>query len=379
MFIDKKYEWSMKYFLLILLLTGQIIYSQNFLKAEGKKIVDSSGENVLLQGIGLGGWLVPEGYMIQSSAKANSPTEIKNEIIDLVGSADAETIIQQYKENFYTETDIQAVKNRGINSVRLPLHYNLFTPKDQPFVYIDEGFDLVDTVINWCRRNDLWLILDLHCAPGGQSDEPISDYVAGEPSLWENDLNKERTYDLWAKLAARYKDEDIIAGYDLLNEPAWDLGTNNAQLRDFYEKLTDTVRIYDQNHILFIEGNWFATDFAGLTPPMDDNMVYAFHKYWNSPDIGSINYLIQIRETHDVPLWLGESGENSNEWLAKTIRLVSGENIGYNIWTLKKIGSIAVFLNSPVTPQYQQIIDYWNGSAQKPSQLFAKAALLTNG
>jgi len=249
--------------------------AQGFLHASGQTIRDGEGSEILLRGMGLGGWLVPEGYTLQTSGFANSPTEINAVIVDLVGQANADEFWRRYCSNYVTKRDI-------------------------------------DSLLAWCKANRLYLILDLHCAPGGQNSGNISDYIPGEPSLWESESNRQRTVDLWQTLAARYASEEWIGGYDLINETAWDLGAGNVPLRDLMIRITNAIRAVDTNHIVFIEGNWYATDFNGLAPKWDNNMVYSFHKYWNSNDFNSIGYLLSLRNSQNVPLWLGESGENSN-------------------------------------------------------------------
>lgn len=362
-------------FLLVFVFASPNFYSQGFLKVDGKQIVNQSGDNVLLRGFGLGGWLVPEGYMLQSSNVANSPTEIKNAIIDLIGEANTEDFFNEYRDNFIRREDINLIAEWGFNSIRLPMHFELLTSRDETGVYYESGFETIDSLLSWCEANELYLILDLHCAPGGQSAEPISDY-AGYPSLWESEAHKDKTVALWKEIASRYKDEEWIGGYDLINETAWELGDDNAPLRELFIRITDSIRTVDTNHIVFIEGNWFATEFAGLTPPWDENMVYSFHKYWNQTDVGTINYLLNLRSTTNRPLWLGESGENSNEWFASCVELMEDNNIGWAWWTYKKVSSTTGPISTPVSTQYQAVLDYWNGGP-KPSETYANLAFQT--
>ncbi len=352
------------------------ITAQGFLRAEGAEIVNDDGP-VLLRGIGLGGWLVPEGYMLNSTAVANSPTEIKNAIIDLIGETETDAFFERYRSNFITERDIDSIAAWGFNSIRLPLHYELLIPRDNPRQYLESGFAIIDSLLKWCERKQIYLILDLHAAPGGQNDEAISDYDSNYPSLWESEENKQRTIALWGEIAKRYFNKQWIGGYDLLNEPKWDLGADNAPLRELFIRITDTIRTVDTNHIIFIEGNWFATSFTGLTPPWDNNLVYSFHKYWNENNVSSINYILSIRSQYDVPIWLGESGENSNSWFTDLIKLTEENNIGWSLWTIKKFSGINSLMNVKISPQYQAILNYWNGIAPKPSQLFSIVALQT--
>lgn len=347
-----------------------------FLKAKGKVIVDGTGQEFYLKGIGLGGWLLQEGYMLHTSGFANAQWQIRQKIVDLIGEANTEIFYETYRRNFIRKIDIDSIKAWGFNSIRLPFHWNLFAVNTNPPQFINKGFEIIDSLLAWCEANQLYLILDMHAAPGGQSDENISDYNPAYPSLWQSEQNKDLTVKIWRKIAERYKDKEWIGGYDLLNEPKWNLPPNNQPLRDLYIRITDTIRAVDTNHIIFIEGNWFATDFTGLTPPWDNNMVYSFHKYWNSNDQGSIQYLIDIRNQYNVPLWLGETGENSNKWFVDCVELMKRNNIGWAWWTWKKIETIAGPLSAVMSPFYQTLLNYWSGSGPRPSATYAFNALM---
>jgi hypothetical protein len=366
----------MKKILFICFALLQYGYSQSFLHTSGDKIVDGNGTEIILEGIGLGGWLLMEGYMLHTSGFANAQWDIKEHIEDLIGSTNAETFYEVYHKNYVQKADIDKIAEWGFNSIRLPFHYNILTPEGSPGVYLEEGFAIIDSLLSWCEANQIYLILDMHAAPGGQSNEPISDYNPANPSLWEDPENQDRTVDIWRKIAERYYDKQWIGGYDLINEPKWDLGPNNQPLRDLYIRITDTIRVVDTNHIIFIEGNWFATDFNGLTPPWDDNMVYSFHKYWNSNNQSAIGYLVSIRNQYDVPLWLGETGENSNAWFVDCVELMQDNNIGWAWWPHKKIDAIAGPLSAQLLPNYQVLLDYWNGQGSQPTVDFATNALI---
>jgi endoglucanase len=349
--------------------------AQGFLHASGTKIVNGSGQEVRLRGIGLGGWLVPEGYMLGTSGFANSPSQFKKKVSDLIGPTNTDAFFKLYRQKYVNRRDIDRIAGWGFNSIRVPMHYALFTPRDQPGVYLEEGFLLIDSLLSWCEANHLYLILDLHCAPGGQNNDNISDYDPSFPSLWESATNQSRTVDLWKKLAERYATKQWIGGYDLLNETARDLGTGNVPLRALYGSITGAIREVDTNHIVFIEGNWYATDFSGLTPPWDKNMAYSFHKYWNTPDAGSINYLLSLRSSNNVPLWLGESGENSNAWFTTCIKLMEDNSIGWAWWPHKKFDSVVGPLSAIKPPEYEYVLRYWRGEVPSPGSSYGVAAL----
>ncbi len=342
------------------------------LRTLGKKVINSNSEEVLLKGVGLGGWMLQEGYMMNSSGAADAQYEFIEKLTNLIGADETAEFYTNWRKNFVTKQDVDTIAKLGYNSIRLPMHYNLFTlPIEAESVagentWLTTGFEMVDELLNWCETNEIYLILDLHAAPGGQGkDVAISDYDVSKPSLWESELNKSKTVALWGKLAERYKDKEWIGGYDLLNEVNWPLGTN--VLRDLYVRITNEIRAVDSNHILFIEGNGFANDFSGLTPPWDSNMVYSPHKYWTYNDTASMQWVLDIREQHNVPLWLGESGENSNAWFTEAINLFEDNNIGWAWWPWKRIETITCPYSINSNSNYEAIIKYWKGEGPMPS------------
>ena len=368
--------------LLCLFLCSNVLQGQTFLKADGKKIIDENGNNVLLRGMGLGGWMLQEGYMLQTAEFANAQYQLREKITDLIGEQSTQEFYDAWLANHVRKADIDSLKSWGFNSVRLPMHYNLYTLpiEEEPIpgqqTWLEKGFTMTDSLISWCKQNQLYVILDLHAAPGGQGyDQGISDYNPAKPSLWESFENRKKTAALWKRIAERYKDEPWVAGYDLINEPNWDL-PGGVLLRNLYQEITDSIRLVDTKHIIFIEGNWFANDFTGLTPPWDDNLVYSPHKYWSFNDQNSIQWVLNLRENYNVPLYLGESGENSNVWFRDAIALLEEHNIGWAWWPNKKVEAIAGPLSVTKTVGYESLLNYWKGNGTKPSASEAKSALL---
>jgi endoglucanase len=381
-----------KLLLIAALLLSVSGFSQGYLHRNGQNIVNGNGDNVLLRGLGLGGWMVQEGYMLQTSAFAGPQHEIRAKIESLIGAAGTEAFYQAYRNNGITKADIDWLKAQGFNSIRLPMHYNLYTlpielePVAGQNTWLDEGFARTDLLLQWCTENGMYLILDMHAAPGGQGrDTNISDYDPTKPSLWESAANRQKMVALWARLADRYKNNTWIGAYDLINEPNWSFtGTNvngcdensNAPLRALMVDITNAIRQVDTNHMIIIEGNCWGNNYNGIFPLWDENIAVSFHKYWNNNTQGSIQGMLNYRTQHNVPIWLGESGENSNVWFRDAIKLMETNNIGWAWWPMKKIESVASLTNVTSTPAYQQLLNYWTNGGTAPSQASATATLM---
>ena len=194
-----------------------------FLRARDARIVDGQGREIILRGMGLGGWMLQEGYML-GIQKEGTQHSIKARITDLIGKQECDRFYQLWLQNHMTRSDVDLLAKCGFNSIRLPMHYNLFTlPIEQEPVkgsntWLTTGFTMTDSLLAWCKANRIYLILDLHAAPGGQGrDANISDYDPARPSLWESEANQQKTVALWRKLAERYAAEPWIGGYGLLN------------------------------------------------------------------------------------------------------------------------------------------------------------------
>jgi endoglucanase len=370
----------------------QLAQAQGYLKAQGKNIVNEKGHNVLLRGIGLGGWMLQEGYMLGISAEGQQQYRIRQRIDSLIGPAATQEFYDTWLANHTTRADIDSLRSWGFNSVRLPMHYNLFTlpvekePVAGQNTWLTKGFEMVDSLLAWCAANKIYLILDLHAAPGGQgNDLNISDRDPSLPSLWDSEANRNKTIALWKKLAQRYANKAWIGAYDILNEPNYGFEdpadrnglkeTKNEPLKKLLVDITKAIRAVDKNHIIVIEGNGWGNNYNGMLPPWDDNMVLSFHKYWNKNDQASIQNIIKIRDQYTVPVWLGETGENSNVWFAQAVNLLEANNIGWAWWPLKKLGA-----NNPLQIRsnlnYQDVLNYWNGKGKKPGESNAYSGLL---
>jgi endoglucanase len=368
-----------------------LLFSQGFLHRDGTRIVDGSGKNILLRGLGIGGLMVQEGYMLKTSDFAGPQYQIKQKISDLIGANNTKLFYDAYKKNGLTKRDVDSLAAWGFNSIRLPMHYNLYTlplelePVKGKDSWLEEGFEMTDSILSWCAANKMYLILDLHAAPGGQGkDASISDYDANQPSLWENQENQNKMISFWNKIAERYQDNPWIGGYDIINEPNWNFSstnpngcdeTKNNPLRSLQINITEAIRKVDTNHLIIIEGNCWGNNYNGIFPLWDENMALSFHKYWNTNDKGSIQQMVTYRDSYNVPIWLGESGENSNVWFTDAIKLVESNNIGWAFWPMKKIDNIAGITSVNEPKGYNNLLEYWKGKTVSLSVIEANTTL----
>jgi hypothetical protein len=147
-------------------------------------------------------------------------------------------------------------------------------------------------------------------------------------------------------------------------------------LRALQLRITKAIRAIDTNHLVIIEGNCWGNNYNGIFPLWDDNMALSFHKYWNKNDVGSIQTMLDYRAQYNVPIWMGEGGENSNVWFQEAISLLESKNIGWAFWPMKKVENTAGVssVNKPVA--YDALLEYWEKGGEKPTVAYAKATLM---
>ncbi len=352
--------------LLLSILINIALFSQggnSFFSVKGNKIVSPEGEAIFLKGINLGNWLVPEGYMFKFD-KATSGRLINSVFSELLGPDEAMKFWSKFRENYITYDDIKYIKSLGMNSIRLPFDFRLFTPEEYPEVWLDTGFKIFDKIISWCKKENIYLILDMHCTPGGQTGDNI-DNSWGYPYLFESVKSQNRLIEIWRKIAERYKDESVIIGYDFMNEPIatyFDADKLNPYLEPLYIKITNEVRKVDKNHIIFPGGAQWNTNFNIFGQPFDDKLVYNFHKYWCDTTQENIQEYLDFRDKYNVPLWMSESGENTDEWVAGWRRMMEKNDISWCFWPYKKMDAKSCIVQFDKPEGYDLIIEYANAS-----------------
>ncbi|MFC5401456.1 glycoside hydrolase family 5 protein [Cohnella soli] len=350
--------------------------AEKFLRAEGGRLVNGAGREVLLRGVGFGSWFLPEGYMWKFPDGGDRPRRIEAMIRELVGEEKAVLFWETYYDRYVTEADIEQIAAEGFNSVRVPLNARFLL--DDEGTCREDRLRRIDELLGWCRKHEIYAILDLHGAPGGQTGTNIDDSERDLPELFTDERNRELTIGIWRALAERYKEEWIVAGYDLLNEPLpeW-FSSYNDQIMPLYEDIVRSIREVDGRHMIILEGAHWATDWSVFSgEPIDSNVMLQFHKYWNVPDTASIRQYIEAGARWNAPIFMGEGGENNTDWYAGAFRLFEDHHISWNFWTWKKMETT----NSPYSVRMPEdwplLVTYLEGGP-KPDAETAWAALST--
>lgn len=323
----------------------------------GMQLVDGRGEPLRLAGVNLGGAFLWEGWIWGGDLQLlrmprNSESSIRQGLADLLGAPAASSFTTAIYDRYVTAADFAAIASMGFNVVRVPLNYRLF---DTP-----GGFALVDRLLEWAEASRVYVVLDLHSAPGGQSKYFVAD--PGPQLLWESADLQRRTVALWRTIAERYASRTIIAGYDLLNEPDPPSG---AALVNFYGEIIKAIREVDRQHLVLLEGTNFAKDFSMFAGPLDPNLAYSFHMYtWFGEDPQKlVAGFAEAARRAKVPMWCGEFGENQAPLVRASvdaIDLPASAAAGWAFWTWKKAsgGKYPALVGIPTSPAWSAVIQW---------------------
>ena len=277
-----------------------------FVRVEGHNLVKPDGTRLFIQGTNLGNWLNPEGYMFGFS-RTNSAWMIDLLFKQMVGPDVTAQFWADFKDHYITRDDILFIRDQGANTIRLPFNYKLFTDEDyMGLTAQQDGFKRIDDVVRWCREAGLYLILDMHDCPGGQTGDNIDD-GHGYPWLFESEASQQLFCDIWQRIARRYRNEPVILGYELMNEPIAHYFDNREELYRHLE-------------------------------PLYKRAVAAIRK---------ADY-IDFRDKSGLPMYMGEFGHNTEEWQRDMVNVLKANNIGYTFWPYKKVdGSCMMGIDRP--------------------------------
>ncbi|MBM7503966.1 glycoside hydrolase family 5 protein [Agromyces aurantiacus] len=347
------------------------------LRVEGTRIV--SGETpIVLTGLGLGGWMNMENFITGYPA---TESQQRRALRRVLGADGYRRFFDRFLSVFFTDADAAFLRSLGLNSVRVPFNYRHFEDDDAPFVIKQEGFRLLDSVVDACARHGIHTILDLHALPGAQNQHWHSDNPTQWAHFWSQRQFQDRVVNLWEHLAEHYRGNPWVAGYNPVNEPA---DAHGDAIRPFYERLEAAIRAVDPDHILFLDGNRYSTQFDQLGDPMP-NCVYTAHDYavpgfvdgGPYPGVSRGRYVDrdQVEETFlertaymretGTPIWVGEFGPvytGDPERDAQRYRLLEDQleiyrrhDASWALWTYKDIGLQGLVHADPASPYLRRL------------------------
>ena len=360
---------------------------EDFIRIDGTDLVAPDGSVFFIKGTNLGNWLNPEGYMFGFS-KTNSAGMIDQMFRELVGPDFTDEFWKLFKDNYITREDIEFISSTGSNTIRVPFHYKLFTDEDYMGLKSQQdGFKRLDAVIGWCREFGLYVILDMHDAPGGQTGDNIDDSY-GYPWLLESEASQQLFCDIWREIADYYKNEPVILGYDLINEPIAPYFDNmdelNEKLEPLHKRVVAAIREVDTNHIILLGAPQWNGNFKPFKDwTYDDKLMWTCHRYGGDPIRPAIMNFIEFRDSTGLPMYMGEIGHNTDEWQETFCRTMIEANIGYTFWPYKKIRNSCF---SGITPpeNWDKVVGFSEAPrstfseirAARPDQEIARKAML---
>jgi aryl-phospho-beta-D-glucosidase BglC (GH1 family) len=363
--------------------------TRQFIKIDGPDLIAPNGEKFFIRGTNLGNWLNPEGYMF-GFKRTSSARLIDQAFREMVGPDFTNQFWKLFKDNYITREDIRYIRKTGMNTIRIPFHYKLFTDEDYMGLVVDQdGFQRLDSLVEWCRESEIYLILDMHDAPGGQTGDNIDDSY-GYPWLMTSEESQQQFIEIWKKIADHYKNEPVILGYDFLNEPIApyfgdDMKMLNAALEPLYKRVVAAIREVDKNHIVMLGGAQWNSNFKVFKDSkFDDKMMYTCHRYWCDTLQANIQDFVAFRDSVNLPIFMGETGENNHQWVAAWTRLMERNNIGWTYWPFKRMGGPSSMMNIAAPENWELIVAFTESPRNsfdeirkaRPDQEVVKKAML---
>lgn len=332
------------------------------LRVKGRCFIDEKGREVVLRGQNLGNWLLIEPNMLGTPGTEH---RLRRAMELCAGEEKTQAFWQAFYRKWLTEKDIAFLAAMGVNSVRIPFNYRHFESDGEPFVYKEPGFALLDRAISWCEKYAIRPILDLHAAQGCQSGDWHCDNIFGEQvKLYHDRLSQKRYIALWREIARRYRSRELVAGYDLLNEPVCADIAEVKALNALYRETVAAIRQVDPDHIIFLEGDQWSIDFSRMDAPFDPQLAYSPHYYnpaatrqgaWPMVVDGEMQDRAQMEKDmdardgfmrkHKAPVWVGEFGarrypsvEDKTRALREYIGCFEARGYSWCYWNFKDFG-----------------------------------------
>lgn len=339
-----------------------------FMKIVDRGLCQADGSEFTIKGVNLNHWLTPEAYCF--GFQNISVSDVDKAFRQLFGDEYMNGWWKRFLENYICDEDFVYLNSIAANTVRMPLTYKLF---NDTFYLCDNdpeaGFRFIDYVVKMCKEVGLYLILDMHVAPGGQSGAAHIDDSDGYPRLFESQENMDEYCRIWRMIAERYAEEPIILGYELLNEPI-DAKYDNLYpyLQPTYERATAAIREVDRNHIIILGGANFCDDFTMLTNyAFDSKIMLTAHRY-SSVDVSKFS---DISVQTNLPMYIGEFGHwgGGTDLTFQVVSNIKSRGMGYTYWPFKKMDNWESLLGFDVPEDWESIVEFVKSPRETTAQL----------
>ncbi len=249
----------------------------SFLHTSGTRIVDESGRQVLLRGVNLGNWFLLEMWMLgPGHSDIADQYGLEAVLQRRFGGKEKDRLMNLYRENYITERDFRIIKSFDMNVIRLPFWYTLLEDERHPGKIKADGWRWLDKAVALAEKYGLYVILDMHGAPGSQNKWDHSGR-ADFNRLWSSAAYRARTVRLWKAVARHYRSRKNICAYDLLNEP-W--GGTEDELKKLNLRCYRAIRAVDAGHIIVFSGYYNRLEFYETRELRElDNVMLTCHFY----------------------------------------------------------------------------------------------------
>ncbi len=375
----------------------------NFVHTQGAKVIGIDGEPLWLRGICIGGWLNMENFITGFAANESL---MRSGVLGVLGRDRYELFFETLLSKFFGNEDAAFLASIGINSVRIPVNYRHLEDDANPFVIKEEGFHHLDRAIAACAAQGIFSIIDLHAVPGSQNQHWHSDNATHRAVFWEQRQFQDRVVHLWEAIADHYKDEAWVAGYNLLKARA---DESRQVIGPFYAALAKAIGKVDPHHVLFVDGNTYATEFD-IFSECWENTVYTCHDYVRSglgrvgPYPGHTDGVYVDRTPVEAPflkrseyarrsgtpLYVGEFGPiytgdeavdgQRRQILADQLEIYQQYSAGWALWTYKDVGRQGLLTVAPGSPylehfagfigkKYRLAADQWGTDGEGPKEV----------
>ena len=340
--------------------------SNDFLKVNGTQIrkQKGTGDIVYLRGTNAGGWLVQEDWM--NPTNASDQKTMMTTLANRFGASKRDELVSTYENNYWTTQDFDNCAEMGMSVIRLPFTYmNLC---DDNGNLKSNAFDRLDWFVQNCSQRGMYVILDMHGAFGSQNGMDHSGEINDGKQLYYNQSNKDKTLNLWKKIAEHFKGNPAVAAYDILNEPGIKAAATYSLHWDFYNEIYNTIRSKDSNHIIIMESCWDADNLPKPSQYGWKNVAYEYHYYpWNaqnSSDAQKSYFSGKVSDianhNYGVPTFVGEFTcfEQEEGWKA-AMSTFNGQGWHWTTWSYKVTGnsSWGIYNHNP------EKVDIYNDSA----------------